>query len=72
MAAAMSERNTQRRPGRPGRLPGSGRPLVATTIRIDPEVYRQMILAADRAGLSLNRWIESACQAEAERSRPPS
>lgn len=34
-------------------------------VRIDPELHRQAVMAAQRAGKSLNRWVAEAIRREA-------
>jgi predicted HicB family RNase H-like nuclease len=45
--------------------PFSGRFLV----RVDPEDHRAAALAADRAGVSLNRWVEAAIRETLQRKQ---
>jgi len=33
---------------------------VTTSLRFDPEIYRAMVEAADRAEMSINAWVERA------------
>ena len=54
------------RVGREPRKPYSGRVM----FRVDPEVHRKAVLAAELSGKSLNRWAEEALDRAAHGGHP--
>jgi predicted HicB family RNase H-like nuclease len=52
---------------KPRREPAVPKPNIQTSIRIDPAIYDVAKRAADKAGVSLNAWIEQAMKEKAER-----
>lgn len=62
MQATMGGSTSRREPAVP-------KPNIQTSIRVDPAVYDAAKRAAEKAGVSLNAWIERAMKEAADRER---